>query len=139
MRDVDAIREFVLAGSAVFTLKSRKTGTHYTYHVKAAKPTPQYPNPAWFVRVLTGPNNTEDYTYIGRLDDRGTFRSVRGGAAAPYVRAFEYLGQRIAMGALPDVLEFYHAGKCGRCNRVLTTPESVSSGIGPECKKKMGG
>jgi hypothetical protein len=33
----------------------------------------------------------------------------------------------------------HHEGRCGRCGRTLTVPESIESGIGPECAKKMAG
>ena len=32
----------------------------------------------------------------------------------------------------------HHEGKCGRCGRKLTTPESCLRGIGPECWALMG-
>jgi hypothetical protein len=31
-----------------------------------------------------------------------------------------------------------HAGKCGRCGKMLTTPDSLERGIGPECWSLMG-
>jgi hypothetical protein len=31
-----------------------------------------------------------------------------------------------------------HAGKCGRCGRKLTVPQSIETGIGPECASIMG-
>lgn len=34
------------------------------------------------------------------------------------------------------LVEVWHKGKCGRCNRDLTTPESIANGFGPECLKK---
>lgn len=30
-------------------------------------------------------------------------------------------------------MNFYHMGICGRCGRALTTPESITRGIGPVC------
>jgi len=36
-------------------------------------------------------------------------------------------------------LLYYHEGRCGRCARRLTVPESIINGIGPECAKKFGG
>jgi hypothetical protein len=27
----------------------------------------------------------------------------------------------------------HHEGRCGRCGRTLTVPESIESGFGPEC------
>ena len=35
------------------------------------------------------------------------------------------------------MLEVWHEGRCGRCNRALTVPESIASGIGPECAKHV--
>jgi hypothetical protein len=30
-----------------------------------------------------------------------------------------------------------HAGKCCKCRRTLTTPQSLMNGIGPECQKVL--
>lgn len=35
-------------------------------------------------------------------------------------------------------VEIWHEGKCGRCGRQLTVPESIESGFGPECVKMIG-
>ena len=34
-------------------------------------------------------------------------------------------------------VKIYHAGYCGKCNRILKTPESIQHGIGNECFKDM--
>ena len=31
----------------------------------------------------------------------------------------------------------YHVGKCGRCGKKLTDPESILTGLGPSCSKYM--
>jgi hypothetical protein len=36
-------------------------------------------------------------------------------------------------GILGATLEFWHEGRCGRCGRRLTVPDSIASGYGPEC------
>lgn len=41
-------------------------------------------------------------------------------------------------GVLNKLL-YYHEGRCGRCARRLTVPESIINGIGPDCAKKVGG
>ncbi|MGQ4872128.1 MAG: DUF6011 domain-containing protein, partial [Candidatus Thorarchaeota archaeon] len=33
--------------------------------------------------------------------------------------------------ALPEKVRIWHEGKCGRCGRRLTVPESIESGYGP--------
>lgn len=40
----------------------------------------------------------------------------------------------IAGGVIPPSLEVWHEGRCGRCGRALTVPESIASGIGPVCE-----
>lgn len=57
------------------------------------------------------------------------------------VQAFNAMHDRYPTVELPRVTrEFVLAGegKCGRCARRLTTPESVQLGFGPECAKLLG-
>lgn len=35
-------------------------------------------------------------------------------------------------------LLYYHEGRCGKCARTLTVPESIINGIGPVCAQKFG-
>src|ERR1019366_4832357 len=53
------------------------------------------------------------------------------------VLAWNYLWDRVLRGLLPANLEVWHEGKCGRCGRKLTVPESIERGIGPECERLM--
>ncbi len=40
-------------------------------------------------------------------------------------------------GELPDGYRVFHLGRCLRCGRDLTDPESVQRGIGPECARRV--
>ena len=46
-------------------------------------------------------------------------------------------------GASPELVlsraDVYHSGTCSRCGRVLTTPESIRSGLGPVCAELAAG
>ena len=53
------------------------------------------------------------------------------------VRGGHYAKARLAAGSMPANVEINHEGRCGRCGRALTVPESVASGIGPESALKM--
>jgi hypothetical protein len=62
--------EFLLAGRAVVTVRSKATGTRYTYRVKRAPGEDRRAEHGrrsrpWFVAVLAGPENTRDYAYLG--------------------------------------------------------------------------
>ena len=36
-----------------------------------------------------------------------------------------------------NTVEYRFEGKCRKCNRKLTNPDSIDNGIGPECAKKV--
>jgi hypothetical protein len=59
-------KEFVLAGKSIFTVDNGK-GEHYTYKVRA-KEIDDKGTKIFFVSLLTGPDNTGDYTYLGVLN-----------------------------------------------------------------------
>ena len=131
LTDPAAVRRFLTAGKARVTLVSTRTGTRFTYRVRAAR----YTEGLYFVDVLTGSDNTADYTFAGTLTARGFRHSPKAGigADAPSVRAFGWAAERLDGDALPAGLEVWHEGRCARCGRVLTVPESIASGFGPEC------
>ena len=132
LTDPAAVRRFLAGGKARFTLVSARTGTRYTYRVRSSS---RGPEGLYFVDVLTGPDNTADYTFAGTLTARGFRHSPKAGigADAPAVRAFAWAADRLHGDALPAGLEVWHEGRCARCGRVLTVPTSIASGFGPEC------
>lgn len=130
---------FALAGRAVFTLRSRKTGARFTYRVEITDRA-KFKNlgEAWFVSVLTGPDNGQDYKYMGyvRRTPTGWELKKQKPAAASSWDALRYVFGALNAQRL-DVaftnLEAWHEGRCGKCARALTVPESIESGIGPVC------
>lgn len=133
--------EFVKAGRAIFTVKS-KTGQYYTYKVGKSEGSEKF-SPAWFIHLLTGPDNTSSYTYMGMLNPKdGTIRlthSSRFSDDSLPVKVARWATNIIWAGKpLPEGYAIEHMGLCGRCGRALTVPSSIESGIGPECAKKLG-
>lgn len=133
---------FITAGNAYFTVRSQKSGVRYTYRVSLAKPQPGYEHwtgHSYFVALLTGPENTADYQYLGMIRDnvfRLTRASKMNNTATP-VKAFRWVWDHLIRRELPPQTELWHQGRCGRCGRTLTVPESIAAGIGPECAGKM--
>jgi uncharacterized protein DUF6011 len=134
-------RRFFLAGKAIFTITSHRTGKHYTYRINKKDDDPTKP-PVYFVALLTGPNNENDYSYVGMLDaETGDVRRTKGSRVGEDAESFKgvrwalshVFAGRPLVGAM-----IQHAGRCGRCARTLTEPESIACGIGPECRGKMG-
>lgn len=130
----DALR-FMFGGNATFTIRSEETSTRYTYKIRQ-----QNEGAPFFVSMLRGSNNDRDYQYIGYIfaEDRGTLKAgAKGMPSAPSFKALSWtLAQLAAHARIPDKLSIFHDGRCCACGRKLTTPESVISGIGPECAKK---
>jgi hypothetical protein len=148
----EARRAFMLAGDATFTIASPKTGVRYTYRVTAKREGGKLlaDEDIRFVKLLCGPDNDSDFHYFGIIRPaRAVYehakRKTRIRPDAPGAMAFRWLlaGNASEVGPLVWPLidahvesapvGFYHEGRCGRCGRKLTVPESVSSGFGPEC------
>ena len=134
--NAEDIDRFVNAGKARLTLKSLRTATRYTYRVTKVRNTPN----RFFVSLLTGPDNTSSYSYIGLLENkkfRLTSKSQMNDSSGP-VKAFRFMCTQVLENErVPEQLEVWHEGRCGRCNRLLTVPESIERGIGSECWSKM--
>lgn len=135
MTELQAIIRYVLAGNSTFTLVSKKTGARFTYRVRGKEN-------VRFVSVLTGSDNEGDYAFLGTifLDPRSIpayrygKKSSKIGLDAPSSRAWSWFYQQtFVVGGMHPFLEFWHSGRCGRCARRLTVPESIASGLGPEC------
>ena len=135
--DASEAVKFIHAGNATVTFRSLKTDTHFTFRVRQ-KDNDNGTKTPHFVSVLNGPDNTSDYMYIGHITKNGEFSPGRKGLpGAPSFKAFSWVYANLRNGVIPDELEVYHKGKCGRCGRKLTVPESIRDGIGPECRKHV--
>lgn len=141
--------EHAVAGDAIFTVEvppevAEKQGwsPHYTYRVQRV----EFNDKAMhFVKVLSGPNNTADYTYMGRLDTiRGSLELTAKSRVSKDTPSF-LIAARVLKALFEKREEaiksagwaVHHVGRCCRCARVLTTPESIEAGIGPVCAGRM--
>lgn len=129
---------YTFAGKATVTISSRKSGTHYTY--KFSKPSDDKESDLYFVSALTGPDNESDFTYIGLAFKDRVANGLKLTAKsrftpdAPCVKAIDWALKQLANGGHNDLVVL-HANACGRCGRKLTTPQSILTGLGPECAK----
>ena len=137
-------KTFILAGKAIFTIHNAE-GKHYTYRINSKPDRNDKTKKVYFASLLTGPDNMSSYTYIGILNaEQGKIFPTQ---ASQY--NFDSLPIKVlnwglkvifqnSHHSLPPNYGIKHEGRCGRCARRLTTPESIDSGIGPECIKKVG-
>lgn len=143
----EAAGTFVTAGNSIFTVVSKPTGARFTFSVeradaeKDAEGNETNPDRPWFVGVLTGPNNTKDYTYMGLIfpaNGGGTRfvhpRKSRITPDAPSAKAFAWFFAQLTNGGEKlSQVEIWHMGCCGRCGRALSVPSSIAAGYGPVC------
>jgi hypothetical protein len=123
------VKTLMLAGKATLTVKSKQTGTRFTYRFN--RPPGEDPSRCVWVRVLTGP---DDYKYLGVLWPDSMKYHPKG--TAPSSLAIAWLIRNLDNPQLLSLAEVWHEGKCCRCGRKLTTPESIARGLGPECASR---
>jgi hypothetical protein len=126
----ESVCTFIDAGNATLTLKSERTGNRFTYKVRQSDD-----GSVGFVSLMYGTDNETAFQYLGIIRD-GAYshgRKSRITESAPGAMAFAWFHAHLQLHRLPDNLQVWHEGKCGRCGRKLTVPESVERGLGPEC------
>lgn len=131
----EKVLEFALAGNATFTLKSKISGLHMTYRIR--KPGDESPH---FVALMSGPDNEGSYQYLGTIFSGKVYKhgaKSRISLEAPSEKVFNQFWAAISQNRIPAYLEVWHEGKCGRCGRKLTVPESIATGIGPICDGRI--
>jgi|SRR5262245_10446556 len=140
--DALTARQFLRAGKATVTLVSLRTGVRFTYRVSTPtdRATGQpVTDGTLMVGVLTGPDNNSNYQWLGRVArdvfyvGRKTPQPGEISRDAPSAKAFQFAWQQLLRDTIPAELEIWHEGRCGRCGRKLTVPESIAQGFGPEC------
>ena len=132
-RNID--KRFLFAGNATFTV-SNPNGEHYTFRIRQPDE-----NAPFFLSWLSGPDNEASYSYLGILQREGGILLTRKSKAWRGDKVYKVAAWAIAIvqhdKPLPEGYMIKHAGKCGKCGRKLTTPESIERGIGPECIKYL--
>ena len=142
IKNSEALR-YMLAGKCEFTVVSGKTGTKLGY--KITKKKAQQGSNSEFIYYLNTSINRE-MIYCGVLffdEPSNTFKfgkGARGQLQADHtnVRSILYIMNNLQLGNTNLNMRVYHVGKCGRCGRTLSTPESILTGLGPECSKLCG-
>lgn len=130
LKNSDALK-FMFAGKSIFTFVNTQSGNRFTFKIKAAKDSNLF-----FASVLTSPDT---YTYIGTCIE-GNFKYGRKSNIsqdAQSVKVFQYVLAKLKLGTLPEFIEVWHEGHCGKCGRRLTVPSSIENGLGPECIKSL--
>ena len=145
LESVDDIRNYMFGGKAEFTLQSNVTGKHYTYRILSKNDDPDYP--IKFLYVLSGSDNDSDWAYAGTVRmlknnpsheiTYNTTDKAKFTRTSPSMIAFRWAIWMLNKNTMSPMLSFLHSGKCSACNRKLTDPESIRTGMGPVCRSKL--
>jgi hypothetical protein len=149
-QNLEALKEVVLAGRADITLENEQTGGRFTFKISAPSRKTEAGGFSLereanvrFVKVLTGRDNENDFSFMGTIFmDSGEFRlspKSKISAEATSAKAWSWFWTHVTHNKeLPACVKVWHEGKCCRCGRKLTVPESIEAGYGPECRSKIG-
>ncbi len=149
IRHIEDIANYVRSGKAIGTLTNERTGGRFTFLFSMPKKERGKASAPVFFSVLTGSNNVEDYEFLGTMSPTATGYVYRPGkksrisADAQSSKVADWFVRQINAGLvfagqeLPSGVRFQHEGRCGRCGRKLTVPESIDIGLGPECAGKV--
>jgi len=121
-----------------YTVVSGRDGSHRTLRVRTQKQDSNFKPGQQLVGLLTGQDNENDYRNFGHVTNAGTLQvwqrhegtdTAKIGAALFSLLRQDKLGRNLAAaGYRVEVSK-----RCYRCHRVLTHPESLRTGVGPEC------
>lgn len=143
-------KDFVVGGKAVFTLENdkefaQKNGLPKQYTFRVTKKENEGRDPVFFVSLLTGPDNTSDYTYLGLLKARhGGIVLTKNSKMNEKTWCFRLLDKalkKIWSNKQDEIIragfDIHHEGKCCKCGRPLTDEKSIKLGIGPRCRGEV--
>jgi len=121
---------FIMGGKSIFTAKNNETGNRFTFKVNKGDQGDIY-----FLSVLTQPNIFE---FIGTFYPSTLVKispKSRITEQSTSYKVFNYILSHLRKGDLPKQVEIWHEGKCAKCGRSLTDPDSIKTGWGPYCRK----
>lgn len=122
-------RDALLAGKAELTVKNPRTGKHVKISCRLKK------GCLYYVKVALLGDKEPGYVYAGAyFSDTRRFKPADDlPAESPHVLVARRLMSAAADTRLLLDAEVLPASNCCRCRRKLTHPDSIHTGLGPEC------
>ena len=122
----------IASHNGTITIKS-PTGAHRTFQIRTQPADSRFAPGKRVVALLNGPDNESSYQPFGFVSNMGiqVWRKKQTKTFNTFAQMLERPESFEAKGA-----EYLFSGKCRICNRKLTVPESIESGIGPICAKR---
>ena len=132
MQTEEAVAFAVRTHNGTITVRNPASGQHRTFRIRTQKKDASFAPGKRVLSMLTGSDNENSYTPFAFVMPDGRVLVWRKHLGTQ----FERLG-RLMMHLDEECrrhgLEVLWSAKCRCCNRKLTTPDSIASGIGPVC------
>ena len=116
------------------------TGGHRTFQISTQSPRDSFAPGKRIISMLTGQDNEIDYTGFGFVNDDGIRIWAKYRGRSFYESCADMLWSMATQG---ESSPYHRKGvrmlldkRCAKCNRKLTHPASIITGIGPECRKR---
>lgn len=128
--------------NGVYTIQNVTTGEHRTFQIRTQPDHVKFAPGQRIIQLLVGPDNTSNYKGFGFVNDETivVWKKFRGGQRKSdyewYAEMIWDLATKGSVGRWSNY-RLLIEGRCIRCNRRLTHPDSIDSGIGPECGKRQ--
>lgn len=132
------VAEKIAVFNGTHTIRNRETGEYRTFRVRTQKDDAKFAPGKRVLSLLTGSDNEASYTGFAFVeeDDIKVWRSKTGEEKWSNFDWFADMLFDLAANdgkKYGDKYEIMTEGRCIVCNRKLTTPESIETGIGPVC------
>ena len=126
------------AGRAVFTLLNRQAGTHCTFKVRQLRDKEDRKKllPIFYVYVSLLGDKETGYRFAATYFANGSYKLGRDISPTDQLaKVMVFIHQALSNPAMLSQrsVSLLHEGKCCRCGRPLTHPESIDIGFGPDC------
>lgn len=138
----DKALPFLLAGKCEFTMVSGKTGISFSYKLSKKESKLETTDYIYFLNIME--NKQSKYAgiiFFDAKDNKFVFRKGKKGQldnSDVKIKSILYVLNNLFNENYGLNVKIYHIGRCGRCGKKLTTPESILTGLGPECSKLCG-
>jgi hypothetical protein len=122
--------------NAIMTIFNPRSGDHRTFKVSSNREDTR------FVSLLIGPETWQSFAIVGTgANDKVAF-TFKKFQACPGDRETNWqkytkMINRPEYWSRERGLEYFISSRCRICNRVLSHPNSITIGIGPECAKRI--
>jgi hypothetical protein len=118
--------------NGTITCSNPQTGESRTFRIKTQAADSKFAAGQRILSLLTGPDNESDYQGFAFVDSMGRVRVWRSRLGTQFEKLGRFV-ERLEYHQQTHGIQVQWAAKCRVCNRKLTTPESIASGIGPIC------